>query len=48
MLRPMKNLFDPADYPELLVGLEAPDDAAVWRLDETRALVLTTDRKSVV
>jgi selenide,water dikinase len=27
----------------LLVGLQAPDDAAVWRLDETRALVITTD-----
>ncbi|HKE97550.1 MAG TPA: selenide, water dikinase SelD [Actinomycetes bacterium] len=27
----------------LLVGLEDGDDAAVWRLDERRALVLTTD-----
>jgi selenide,water dikinase len=26
-----------------LVGLEKPDDAAVWRLDSTRALVMTTD-----
>jgi selenide, water dikinase len=26
-----------------LVGLREPDDAAVWRLDEERALVLTTD-----
>jgi selenide,water dikinase len=25
------------------VGLDQPDDAAVWRVDETRALVLTTD-----
>jgi selenide,water dikinase len=25
------------------VGLESPDDAAIWRVDETRALVLTTD-----
>jgi selenide,water dikinase len=32
---------DPA--PDLLVGLSAPDDAAVWRLDETRLLVVTTD-----
>ena len=39
----MKNLFDPADYPDLLVGLDSPDDAAVWKLDDTRALVLTTD-----
>ena len=43
MLRPVRNLFDPADYPDLLVGLDAPDDAAVWRLDDSRALVLTTD-----
>jgi len=25
------------------VGLDAPDDAAVWRLDESRVLVVTTD-----
>lgn len=27
----------------MLVGLSAPDDAAVWRLDESRVLVVTTD-----
>ncbi len=27
----------------MLVGLGEPDDAAVWRLDEDRALVVTTD-----
>jgi selenide,water dikinase len=27
----------------LLVGLEGPDDAAVWQLDEKHALVVTTD-----
>ncbi len=43
MLRPIKDTFNNQDYPDLLVGLEAPDDAAVWRLDEHRALVLTTD-----
>ena len=36
-------MFNPADYPDLLVGLDGPDDAAVWRLDDTRALVVTTD-----
>lgn len=36
-------MFQPADYPELLVGLGAPDDAAVWQLDADRALVITTD-----
>jgi selenide,water dikinase len=27
----------------LLVGLDGPDDAAVWKLDDERALVVTTD-----
>jgi selenide,water dikinase len=36
-------MFDPADYPDLLVGLNAPDDAAVLRLDDQRALIFTTD-----
>lgn len=43
VLRPLSALFQPGDYPDLLVGLEGPDDAAVWRLDEERALVVTTD-----
>lgn len=29
--------------PNLLVGLETGDDAAVWRLNDTQALVATTD-----
>ena len=29
--------------PDLLVGLGQPDDAAVWKLDSARALVVTTD-----
>jgi selenide, water dikinase len=40
---PSARLFDPADYPDLLVGLGQPDDAAVWRLDDQRAIVITTD-----
>lgn len=36
-------MFDPLNYPDLLVGLGDPDDAAVWRLSEDRALVATTD-----
>lgn len=39
----MQEMFDPADTPDLLAGLTSPDDAAVWRLDDDRALVLTTD-----
>jgi selenide,water dikinase len=36
-------MFEPGKYPDLLVGLEPPDDAAVWKLDDDRALVVTTD-----
>lgn len=43
VLRPLDNLFNMGDYPDLLVGLDAPDDAAVWRLDDQRSLVVTTD-----
>jgi selenide,water dikinase len=39
----LHGLFDPKAFPDLLVGLESPDDAAVWQLDEKRALVVTTD-----
>lgn len=31
------------DHPQLLVGVRAGDDAAVWRQDDGRALVATTD-----
>ena len=43
MLRPVSSIFKAGDYPDLLVGLDAPDDAALWRLDDSRALVATTD-----
>jgi selenide,water dikinase len=43
VLRPLQGMFNPADYPDLLVGLSTPDDAAVYRLDDERALIVTTD-----
>ena len=43
VLRPLAEMFDPARYPNLLRGLEAPDDALVWKLDAERALVHTAD-----
>ena len=43
MLRPVKDIFNIEDFPNLLAGLREPDDAAVWKLDEDRALVVTTD-----
>jgi selenide, water dikinase len=39
----VEAIFEPGNYPDLLVGLDRPDDAAVWKLDSTRALVVTTD-----
>jgi len=39
----VKEIFDPAEYPELLVGLQAADDAAVYKLDDEKAIVTTTD-----
>lgn len=35
--------FDPQDYPDLLVGLSAADDAAVYQLNEEQAIIATTD-----
>jgi selenide,water dikinase len=36
-------LFAAKDYPDLLVGLDQPDDAAVWKLDDDRVLIVSTD-----
>src|SRR5436309_14331859 len=35
--------FVPAEAEDLLVGLDPADDAAVYRLDDERALVFTVD-----
>jgi selenide,water dikinase len=43
VLRPLAGMFDAARYPDLLRGLEEPDDAVVWRLDGERAIVQTAD-----
>ena len=43
MLRPVKNVFAGQSFPDLLVGIDDPDDAAVWKIDDERALVVTTD-----
>ncbi len=36
-------MFNPQDYPDLLIGINPPDDAVVWRIDDSRSLVITTD-----
>lgn len=43
ILHPVQEIFHGSDYPDLLIGLAGPDDAAVWQLEEDRALVVTTD-----
>jgi len=43
VLRPIQDLFQASDFPNLLVGLDEPDDAAVWQLDDEKAIVVTTD-----
>jgi selenide,water dikinase len=39
----LKAMPAAAAFPNLLVGTETSDDAAVWRLNEAQALVATTD-----
>jgi len=36
-------MFNAADFPNLLVGLGAPDDAAVYRIGDDRAIIQTMD-----
>lgn len=43
MLRPLKDTFKASDYPALLVGLEAPDDAAIYRINDSQAIISTVD-----
>lgn len=43
VLRPLSQIFKNEDYPQALVGLSEPDDAAVYQLDATRAIISTTD-----
>lgn len=42
-MRPLTGLFPTEDFPALIVGLNAPDDSAVYRLDTERAIISTVD-----
>ena len=42
-MRPIEGIFNSNDFPDLLVGLGEPDDAAVWRLDDERAAIRVED-----
>jgi selenide,water dikinase len=43
VLRPLEGMFTAEQYPNLLVGLEVSDDAAVYRIDDEVAVVQTID-----
>ncbi len=43
VLQPIRDVYQGLDVPDLLIGLDSPDDAAVWRMGDGRALVMTTD-----
>ncbi len=43
MLRPLQHIFDARDFPQVLVGLDGPDDAAVYQLNDEQAIVSTID-----
>lgn len=42
-MRQLAGFFPATEYPDVLVGLGEPDDAAVIRLDDARALIETAD-----
>lgn len=43
VVRPLNGIFTAADYPGLLVGLEQPDDAAVYQVSPEIAIISTVD-----
>ncbi len=43
VIAPIARTFDAASFPDLLVGLDGPDDAAVYRLSDELAIVQTVD-----
>lgn len=43
MLRPLQEKFKPSLFPNLIVGLGEPDDAAVYKLSEEQAIIQTVD-----
>lgn len=43
VLQPLSDNFKSEEFPQVLVGLAEPDDAAVYQLDAQRAVISTTD-----
>ena len=43
VLRPLKGLFPADQHPDLLIGLEISDDAAIYRISDDVAVIQTLD-----
>ena len=43
VLRPLRDIFQARDFPDLLVGLEISDDAAVYKISDELAIIQTLD-----
>ncbi|HIC93299.1 MAG TPA: selenide, water dikinase SelD, partial [Anaerolineae bacterium] len=43
VLRPLREMFRTKEYPNLLVGLDPSDDAAVYKISEDAAIIQTLD-----
>ena len=43
VLRPLRKLFPSSNHPELLVGLDVSDDAAVYKINNETAVIQTID-----
>ena len=43
VLRPLCGIFNARDFPDLLVGLEISDDAAVYKINDETAIIQTLD-----
>jgi selenide,water dikinase len=43
VLQPLRETFRDADFPDLLIGVDGPDDAAVYRLNDETAIIQTVD-----
>ena len=43
MLRPLGGIFAARDFPDLLVGLDISDDAAVYKINDETAIIQTLD-----
>lgn len=42
-MRPLSEIYPQEGYPQVLVGLAEPDDAAVYQVDDERAIISTAD-----